>query len=150
VEHGWTKLARYIRASDPYHHPISTSEINAPYDVPFQDASVTDFDMLQPGHEVWASMATAVAQITSRYGQGNKPVVLDEIGYEGNGGTHLQDFQRVAFWLAMLNGAAGHTYGALETAEMYTTDKPLHRIKASLYTWEEAMNFPGSAQVGLD
>jgi len=150
VEPGWTEVARYIRSIDPYHHPLSTNEINAPYDTPFEDASVTDFDLIQPGHVGWPSIATAVSQITSRYPQHNKPIVQGEIGYETHGQDHFENFQRAAFWLAMLNGAAGHTYGTIETSEMYTSDKPLHRIRYSVYTWEEAMSFPGSTQVGLD
>jgi hypothetical protein len=147
---GWTEVARYIRSIDPYHHPLTANPLPPPFDVPFQDASVADFDMIQPGHQGWASIAAEVAQITSRYARGAKPIVVGEIGYESFQTEHYQNFQCAAFWLAMLNGAAGHTYGTIETAEMYSADKPLHRLTWSLYSWEEAMDFPGSAQVGLD
>ena len=56
-----------------------------------------------------------------------KPLVVGEIGYEGLAGTHLQDFQRAAFWLAMLNGAARYTYGAAGTHESYTERQPFQR-----------------------
>src|SRR5205823_5686217 len=52
-------------------------------------------------------------------------------------------------WLAMLNGAAGFTYGTIETAEGYSTEKSTQRSKLSFQTWREAMKRPGSTQVGL-
>src|SRR5258708_32232271 len=71
------------------------------------------------------------------------------MGYETLGGTHFEDFQRTAFWLSMLNGAAGNTYGAIGVFEAYTGDKPLHRNRWSFLSWQEGMNLPGSYQVGL-
>jgi hypothetical protein len=61
----------------------------------------------------------------------------------------LEDFQRVSFWLAMLNGAAGYTYGANPVFEAYTTDKPFQRTKYTLLTWEEGMDLPGAYQISL-
>ena len=40
------------------------------------------------------------------------------VGYETLGTMHSEGFRRAAFWLAMLNGAAGHTYGANGTWEV--------------------------------
>jgi hypothetical protein len=106
---------------------------------------------VQSGHFGWSSIAAEVAQLDRRYArtQVTKPVVEGEIGYERFGGTHLEDFQRTAFWLAMLNGAAGHTYGADGTHEAYGANMPLHRIRWSFRSWQEGMNLPGSTQVGL-
>jgi hypothetical protein len=145
---GWTEVARYIRATDPYHHPITVHEGITAY--PLQDPTLVDFDLIQPSHLGWPSIAMEVADVTTRYARATKPVVVGEIGYEDLGGGMLQDFQRVAFWLAMLNGAAGYTYGTIETAEAYTADKPLHRVRLSLFTWEEAMSRPGSREVGIN
>jgi hypothetical protein len=147
---GWTEVARYIHATDPYHHPVTVHQA-PPDEPPLQDESLIDFDMFQPSHMGWPSVALEVEQLDVHRSRTTvvKPEVVGEIGYEGIGETHLQDFQRVAFWLAMLNGAAGHTYGAVAVWEAYTTDKPFHRWKWSFLTWEEGMNFPGSYQVGL-
>lgn len=148
---GWTEIARYVRATDPYHHPLTVNEFTQPLDIPLQDESLTDFDQLQPGHSGWPSIGAEVMQLNLRYSRTDviKPVVVGEIGYETIGGTHLEDFQRVAFWLAMLNGAAGFTYGAAPTYEVNNPDKKLHRIQYTFLTWEEGMNLPGSYQVGL-
>ncbi|MGB8115172.1 MAG: DUF4038 domain-containing protein, partial [Candidatus Sulfotelmatobacter sp.] len=147
---GWTEVARYIHATDPYHHPVTVHQA-PPNEPPLQDPSLIDFDMFQPSHMGWPSLALEVEQLDVHRSRTTvtKPEVVGEIGYERIGETHLPDFQRMAFWLSMLNGAAGHTYGAVGVWEAYTADKPFQRWKWSFLTWEEGMNFPGSYEVGL-
>jgi hypothetical protein len=148
---GWTDLVRYVRTTDPYHHPTSVHEDSPPFDTPLQDESLMDFDLFQSGHYGWPTIGVAVSQLNQHYSRTavTKPEVMGEIGYETLGGTHFEDFQRTAFWLSMLNGAAGHTYGVNGVFEAYTGDKPLHRMRWSFLSWEEGMNLPGSYQVGL-
>jgi hypothetical protein len=148
---GWSEVARYIRATDPYHHPVTVHEIPPPFDVPLKDESLTDFDLFQPSHMGWPSIAVEIALLDMCRSRTSvtKPEVVGEIGYEGIGGTHLEDFQRVAFWLAMLNGAAGFTYGANPVFEAYTADKPFQRTKYTLLNWDEGMDLPGSYQISL-
>jgi hypothetical protein len=147
---GWTEVTRYIRATDPYHHPVTVHEIPPPFNIPLQDESLTDFDLFQPSHMGWPSIAVEVALLDiCRSRPLVKPEVVGEIGYEGIGGTNLEDFQRVSFWLAMLNGAAGYTYGANPVFEAYSTDKPFQRTKYTLLTWEEGMDLPGAYQISL-
>jgi hypothetical protein len=147
----WEEVARYVRSVDPYRHPGAIHESNPPFHGGFQDLSLTDFDLIFPSHAGWPTVATGIAQLNLLYARKvTKPAVIGEIGYEGLGGEHLYDFQRMAFWLSMLNGAAGYTYGTIETAEAYTTSKPLHRYRWSFATWEEAMQRPGSTQVGIN
>jgi hypothetical protein len=143
---GWTEVARYIHATDPYHHPVTVHEMLPSYDFPAQDESLMDFDLFQAAHLGWSSIAIEVAQLDMHRSRTTvtKPEVMGEIGYETLGATHLEDFQRVAFWVAMLNGAAGHTYGANGTWESYARDKPLHRMRWSLMSWEEGMSLDTS------
>jgi hypothetical protein len=147
---GWTEVAQYVHDIDPYHHPVTVHEVS-PDESPLQNESLLDFLLFQPAHFGWPSIAVEVAQLNLHHSRTDvtKPLVVGEIGYETLGGEHLQDFQRVAFWLAMLNGAAGHTYGANGTFESYTADKAFQRMKWSLMDWEEGMNLPGSYQIGL-
>ena len=147
---GWTDVARYVRATDPYHHPVTVHDA-PPYDPPLQDDSLLDFDMFQPSHMGWPSIAIAVEELDVYRARTAviKPEVVGEIGYELFGGQHLADFQRVAFWVSMLNGAGGYSYGANALWEAYTADKPYQRRKWSFMTWEEGMNLPGSYQVAL-
>ena len=58
---GWTEVTRYVRATDPYHHPVTVHEISPPFDVALQDESLTDFDLFQPSHMGWPSIALEVA-----------------------------------------------------------------------------------------
>ncbi len=151
IVRGWTDVARYIRAVDPYRHPVTVHESVPPFDSALQDESLTDFDMFQSGHFGWPSISAEVAQLNLHYARTSvtKPLVEGEIGYEKLGETHFEDFQRTAFWLSMLNGAAGHTYGANGTWEAYTGEKPLQRLRYSFLSWEEGMSLPGSYQIGL-
>ena len=148
---GWTNVTRYIRDVDPMHHPVTVHEHAFAAELPLQDESLTDFQLFQPSHAGWASIEVEIAQLNTHYARTavTKPLVVGEIGYERLGGMHLEDFQRVGFWLAMLNGAAGFSYGADGVWESYTSDKPFHRLKWSLLTWEEGMSLPGSYQIGL-
>jgi hypothetical protein len=148
---GWTEVTRYVREIDPYRHPLTAHELPPPSDTPIADESLTDFDLFQPSHLEWTSIGTMIAQLNLHYSRTGvvKPLVMGEIGYEGFGAAHYENYQRAAFWLAMLNGAAGFSYGTVEIASCLTSDKPWGRVKLSFLTWQEAMHFPGSRQVGL-
>lgn len=147
----WTEVARYLRQTDPYHRVVTVHE-PGPQPYVLQDESLTDFDMFQSSHAPGLqAISIAVAQTTMHYARTcvTKPLVQGEIGYEGVFDGHWEDFQRFAYWVTMLNGGAGHTYGANGVWESYTNTHPFHRIKWSFMTWEEGMNLPGSYQVGI-
>ena len=68
------------------------------------------------------------------------PVVDGEVVYEWHKRAGRHDVQRFMFWSCMLNGAAGHTYGAGGIWEMNTA-----AVRGSDYddpTWSEAMLIP--------
>lgn len=148
---GWTEIARYVRVTDPYHHPVTVNESVQPADIPLQDDRLMDFEQIQAGHLGWTSLGNEVMEVNQRYARTDRirPVVVGEIGYEMIGGENLQDAQRMEFWLGMLNGAAGVTYGAAPTYEVNNPNKPLRRLQYTFLTWEEGMNLPGSYQIGL-
>jgi hypothetical protein len=149
---GWSDVIRYIRAVDPYHHPLTVHEIGNVGGISLQESTLTDFDLTEPAHMGWPSIGVEVAQLNMRYARvaQRKPLVVGEIGYETIYGTHLEDFQRAAFWLAMLNGAAGRTYGAAPTFEVNNAYEPLHRFaQYTFMDWEQGMGLPGSYQIGL-
>ena len=151
---GWTDVVRYIRATDPYRHPATVLDLAPPRSGRNEllDESLKDFDLLDCGYfSGWPTIAVEVALVNSYYARTSvtKPVVVGENGPEMLVERNYPNFQRAAFWLSMLNGAAGHTYSAIGTWEAYTADKPLHRFKWSFLTWKEGMNLPGSYQVGL-
>jgi len=151
VTPGWTEVLRYIRSIDPYRHPVSVHELPAPLDTAVQDETLTDFDFFQSSHFGWAGIPTAIAQLNMHYARTAtvKPLVLGETGWETFAAQHLEDFQRAAFWTAMLNGAAGFSYGNPITGESYNAGKPFHRLFYSFLSWNEGMQLPGATQVGL-
>lgn len=149
---GWTEITRYIREMDPYRHPLGVHEKPVPFDIPVQDDSLTDFDFIQPGHFGWRSLEAQVALLNLRYSAADRtrPLINAEVAYEGLAQDHPEEMQRAAFWLAMLNGAAGHSYGAAPTFEANDVDKPFQRdARFALRTWDEGMDYAGSTQVGL-
>jgi hypothetical protein len=84
------------------------------------------------------------------------PVINCEPNYEAlvaYGG--ISDFgARWAAWVSlMLNGAAGHTYGANGIWQVNRKEKPFgpspHGRDWGRIPWDEAMNLPGSRQVAL-
>ncbi|QGZ94936.1 DUF5060 domain-containing protein [Terricaulis silvestris] len=148
---GWTDLVRYIRETDPYHHPLAVHELPPSMDTAITDESLSDFDLFQPSHSGWASIRAEIVQLNMHYARTHvkKPLIVGEVGWETLGGHHYEDLQRMAFWLAMLNGAAGFAYGNAITGLAYDVDKPFHRIRFSFLRWDEAMNFPASNQLGI-
>jgi hypothetical protein len=77
------------------------------------------------------------------------PVLVGETCYEGHMQQGFQDVQRHIFWMYMLNGAAGHTYGVAGVWHASVDGDP---GVASVYdwtTWKEGMDYPGSTQLGL-
>jgi hypothetical protein len=151
---GWTELAKYVRSIDPVAHPITIHPTRSARQTEVLDESVLDFDMLQTGHGSWGSASTTIGWVSAHYSKiPPMPVLVGETVYEGHQQTNWQDMQRFAFWVCMMNGAAGHTYGAGGIWEMNGRTVP-HGPSPSGITyentpWDEAMRLPGSRQVGI-
>ena len=152
----WTAVARHVRNVDPYHRPATAH----PYSSGRQsltDDAVLDFDMLQTGHGGgWGAplgdyagvAANTVAKVTSHYAKTPAmPVLVGEVTYEGHMMSNGADIQRFMFWSSMLNGAAGHTYGAGGIWQMNSETE--RGAEYEFTPWFEAMQLPGSTQLGL-
>ncbi len=150
---GWTELARYLRAIDPYHHPITIHPTDAARNQ-VEDASTLDLDMLQTGHGDRRSIRSTVRLVNEAYVRTPPlPVLNSEVCYEGIGEASRQEVQRFMFWVCMLAGACGHTYGANGIWQVNTREVPYgpspHGMSWGNTPWEEAYQLPGSTQVGL-
>ena len=156
---GSAELARYVRSIDPYGHLI-TAHPSYPNSARHEllDDSVLDFDMLQTGHSGWASAANTVAWLSADYSKTPPmPVLVGETVYEGHRQTNWQDTERFAFWVSMMNGAAGHTYGAGGIWQMNGRTVPhgpsptglMSSITYENTPWDVAMHLPGSQQLGI-
>jgi len=166
----WQEVASYVRKVDPYHHLMTMHPPGFPAlqsgrkamnaellpgtpvalgRLDLHDDSLIDFDFLQTAHNDWASAPITVSQVTSSYSKTPPmPVVDGEVVYEWHKNQGRHDIQRFMFWTCMLNGAAGHTYGAGGIWQM--NSDTIHGSDAYETTqWHVAMNFPGSAELGL-
>jgi hypothetical protein len=157
---GWTEVIRYIRATDPFGRMITIHPSHSARET-VSDASILDFDMHQTGHQPEGAIGKMAQQIRTAYEvQPAMPVIAGESSYEGldlrewGAGVLSSDAARQMFWVGLMhNGAAGGTYGANGIWQVNRRDaaygpSPHGRSWGSI-PWDEAMNQPGSGQVGM-
>ncbi len=147
---GWAAIARQVRQWDPWRRPLTIHPRSASWD-DIAEPELLDFHMLQPGH-LPGALGWGVELIDrARTRYPTLPVVNAEPPYEGHGGTNGPDIQRYSFWSSLLSGAAGYTYGAAGIFQANDRDRPTgDRPDGGAFdrvTWDEAVNFPGAAQV---
>lgn len=149
----WGEVAKYLRSIDPYHR-ISTSHAGCGHDEPL----FVDFDMVGGSHDASVAVQPQVlGGFHAAYaGKPPVPVLCGETCYEGHMQQGWQDVQRQMFWMFMLSGAAGHTYGAAGIWHASVEGDPGCASSAfggrKVYdwtTWREGMQYPGATQIGL-
>jgi hypothetical protein len=146
----WGEVAKYLREIDPYHHPVTFHTTYGRRGLS-GDVAVIDFDMVTGSHDGWnAASATSLSFLTDAIAkQPPMPVLSGETAYEGHMQNNFQDIQRHVFWMLMLSGAAGHTYGAAGVWNVGVEGEPGTTPVYDLTTWQEGMQYPGSTQLGL-
>lgn len=156
----WTEVMRYIRATDPYHrpltiHPTGIGRLSARHAT--DDVALLDIDMLQTPHGQRDAVDPTVRTMQESYAdKPTLPVINGEAAYEMLGDNLPTKWTRQMFWLCLTNGAAGHTYGANGIWQCNRPGEPHgpspHHNGGVGYgkiPWNESMNLPGSRQVGL-
>jgi hypothetical protein len=160
VKH-WTEVARYVRETDPFHrlitiHPTGIGRPTARRCV--DEPALLDFDMLQtPDGQREAVAPTVKAARESYLDQPVMPVIDGEASFEMLGDSIKTEWTRRMFWVCLLNGAAGHTYGANGIWQVNRKGHPHGSSPGGppngpgygIISWDEAMNLGGSKQVGL-
>lgn len=145
----WSELSKYLKETDPYHHPLTYHAPAHPRQA-IKDNAVFDFDMVGIGHEGYQTAAQSLDLMKScQSQQPAKPALCGEACYEGHMQTNFQDLQRHLFWSFMLSGAAGHTYGAAGIWQASVEGDPGIDPVYDWTTWKEGMNYPGSTQLGI-
>jgi hypothetical protein len=151
----WAETARYLRAIDPYRHLITAHTARGRRGHAGDDVMI-DFDMVGGNHDENQALAPGTLAIltTARAVTPPMPVLVGETCYEGHMQQGFQYIQRHLFWMYMLSGAAGHTYGAAGVWHAGVEGDPgvSGAFGGQVYdwtTWREGMRYPGSAQVGL-
>jgi hypothetical protein len=153
IRAAWTRVARYLRSIDPFHHPITVHPTDVGRDM-VDDPFVLDINMLQTGHSDIHSFANTVNKVVESIARSPcMPVLVGEVCYEGILGASWENVQRLMFWTSILNGAAGHTYGANGIWQVNTKTKPFgpspHGQSWGDTPWDEAYQLPGSKQVSF-
>lgn len=153
----WTDLMRYIRETDPFHHlitihPTGIGRLSARHAT--DDLSLIDIDMLQTPHGQREAVPTTVNTVRQSYADTPvMPVIDGEASYEKLGGVIATEWTRQMFWLCLMNGAAGHTYGANGIWQVNRRGDPHgaspHGGNYGTIPWDDAMNLPGSGQMGI-
>ena len=149
----WSDIMRYIRATDPYQHPLAVHPIRFGNEQA-DDASVMDLDWLQTGHGGHRSLSNTINMLEQALAHTPRmPVLVSEVNYEGILEGSREEVQRFLIWSCMLSGAAGHTYGANGIWQVNTQAKPYgpspHGMSWGNRSWNEAYRLPGSGQLGL-
>ncbi|HEX3718542.1 MAG TPA: DUF4038 domain-containing protein [Verrucomicrobiae bacterium] len=155
--HQWTEAMRYIRATDPWHrpltvHPTGIGPLTARHAT--DDAGLLDFDILQTPHGKQNAVGPTVKTARHSYSaEPTMPVIDGEASYEMLNDNLPTEWTRRMFWLCMMNGAAGHTYGANGIWQCNRPGDPHgaspHGGNYGKIPWNEAMRLPGSQQVGF-
>ncbi len=156
----WTEVMRYIRATDPFHrlltiHPTGIGRLSARHAT--DDPALLDIDLLQTPHGQREAVEPTIRTMQESYAdRPTMPVIDGEAAYEMLGDSLPTKWTRQMFWLCLTNGAAGHTYGANGIWQCNRPGEPHgpspHHNGGVGYgkiPWNEAMNLPGSRQVGL-
>jgi acetyl esterase/lipase len=154
---GWTEVIRHVRATDPFHrpvtiHPTAIGQYTSRHAT--DDAALLDFDMLQTPHGQREAVPITVKAVRDSYAaRPTLPVINGEASYEMLSDSLPTRWTRTMFWLCMTNGAAGHTYGANGIWQCNRKDQPHgaspHGGTYGKITWDEAMRLPGSEQLAL-
>ena len=155
----WTVVMRYVRATDPYHrlvtiHPTGIGRLSARNAT--DDVTLLDFDMLQTPHGQREAVSPTVRTMRESYpDKPVMPVINGEASYEMLNEQIPAAWPRAMFWVCMVNGAAGHTYGANGIWQVNRPGQP-HGPSPTAGSppngygktpWEEAMHFPGSTHM---
>ena len=153
----WTEVMRYIRETDPWHrlltiHPTGIGPLTSRHAT--DDSSLLDFDMLQTPHGELNAVAPTVKTVRQSYNaEPVMPVIDGEASYEMLNDSLPTEWTRRMFWLCLMNGAAGHTYGANGIWQCNRPDDPHgaspHGGNYGKIPWNVAMHLPGSQQVGF-
>jgi hypothetical protein len=153
----WTEVMRYIRRTDPFHrlltvHPTAIGAYTSRHAT--DDSSLLDFDMLQTPHGEADAARVSLKAVRDSYGASPKmPVIDGEAAYEMLNDSLPTRWTRAMFWICMMNGTAGHTYGANGIWQNNRPGDPHgpspHGGDYGRISSQEAMNFPGSSQMSF-
>lgn len=151
----WEPILRYVRSINAFGRLVTVHPTGMP---PYSarrllsDEALIDFDMLQTGHGDGVLPLTISSLRASLTAEPPMPVLNAEVAYEALGEVSPQ-IPRMACWMSLLSGAAGHTYGANGIWQLNRKGRPYgNSPTGGSYgdlPWDEAMHLPGGKEVAL-
>jgi len=148
----WNEAVKYIHDTDAFGRLVTIHPTQNGHEQ-IDDESLLGLDMLQTGHSGLLSIAPTLRQVKAAVSRKKLPVIDGEVCYEGIGSSSYADVQRYVFWSCMLTGTCGHTYGANGIWQVNADGAPYgaspHGASWGGPVWRDAMNLPGSAQIGF-
>ncbi len=149
--HDWNEMTRFVRETDPFRRLVTIHPTQNGHEQ-IEDESLLGLDMLQTGHGSFHSIVPTMLQVKSALARKKLPVIDAEVCYEGICHSSYDDVQRYLFWMNIMLGACGQTYGANGIWQLNTVEKPYgvspHGAHWGNTPWEDAYRLPGSFQVG--
>ncbi|MGO9115638.1 MAG: DUF4038 domain-containing protein [Thermoguttaceae bacterium] len=157
--HGWTEVLRFIRTTDTFRRPLSihpTAINRYTSRHATDDETLLDFDLMQTPHGQREAVPVVVRAVRETFAAAPRmPVIDGEASYEMLSDKLPTQWTRAMFWLCLMNGAKGHTYGANGIWQLNRPGQPHGPSPTAgsppngygVITWEDAMKLPGSTQV---
>lgn len=147
----WNEMTKYVRDTDPFRRLVTIHPTRNGHEQ-IEDERLLDLDMLQTGHDSFHSIVPTMLQVKAACARKKLPVIDAEVCYEGICHSSYDDVQRYLFWMNIMLGACGQTYGANGIWQLNTADTPYgvspHGAHWGNTPWEVAYRLPGSFQVG--
>ena len=149
----WSRIGTYIKEIEPYGRLLSAHPVHRAH-LELDDTEMLDFEMLQTGHGDLESVRNTIGTIAAAKEEiRDKPIVLSEVTYEGILGQNDAAIQRLVFWIAILSGIDGFTYGVNGIWQVNGDQTPFgdspNGSNWGDTPWREAMSLPGSRQIAL-
>lgn len=142
----WNEIAEYITSANNNKRLLTVhvaAETTA--QALFRNDSWLKINTIQSGHD--KNAITFMVQSIREADKTKMPIINMEPWYEGIQGNFDDYYQRVAFWLCILSGAKGHTYGAHGVWQMAEEGDHFMGHWGESY-WKDAMGYKGTEQLG--
>jgi hypothetical protein len=146
----WEETSKAVRQLDPFRRIRTVEAFQGSSSDIFKSRTSFDLDLLQTGHSGISSIPFAMRTLKTALDHGDKPVLDAECTWEGIFDSNWQDVQRFQFWSSVLSGAAGYSYGT-QAISLISSEADPHvpLTRVSVHHWEAAIDWPGSAHVGI-
>lgn len=137
----WERIAKFIKECDSQHLLTVHIQSQRSSRKLFGNPDWLDINSIQSGHSKNSIPFMVKSILASK-----KMMINLEPWYEGILGNFDEYYQRIAFWLCVLSGAKGYSYGAHGIWQMANKDNFMRHWGKS--DWRKSIKFQGAEQLG--